>query len=214
LLKQDPEFIAATKGDPGQDGAPGPQGEPGQDGAPGPQGEPGKDAELTTEQIAAMTAAIILKLKSDEEFITATKGDPGPQGLQGEPGPQGPEGPQGDKGDPGVDGKDGKDGETPSLPPLPDSETGWSHLVLVAPSESNYWYRLEYDYNRATEHYNQIRHVEPPTDRNIGPMPLLVAYSGGKPAKSWVGLRDVTQALNYIIRGEYDEFLLVTSDSN
>lgn len=207
LLKQDEEFMAAVKGEPGQDGAPGQDGEP---------GLPGQDAELTTDHIAAMTAAIIQTLKADQEFIDATTGPAGLEGLQGVDGQQGPVGPAGQAGPAGPEGPAGPAGEpgqTPDLPDLPDSETGWSHLVLIAPTQSEYWYRLEYDYNKATTHYNMIRHVEPPTDRNIGPMPVLVAYSGGKPAKSWIGLRDVSQALNKIVRGEYDEFLLATSDN-
>jgi hypothetical protein len=43
-------------------------------------------------------------------------------------------------------------------------------------------------------------------------MPVLVAYNGGKPAKSWTGLRDVSQALTNIVRGDYDEFILTASD--
>jgi hypothetical protein len=39
-----------------------------------------------------------------------------------------------------------------------------------------------------------------------------VAYNGGKPAKSWIGLRDVSQALTNIVRGEYDEFVLSTTN--
>ena len=135
-------------------------------------------------------------LKNDPEFIAKTKGEPG---QDGQPGPQGEPGPPGD---------------TPELPPINNSESTWSHLVLIAPSESEYWYRLKYDYEKAEDYYNQIRHVEPPTDRNIGPMPLLVAYSGGKPVKNWIGLRDVSQALNYITRGEYDDFLYAQNSDN
>jgi hypothetical protein len=49
--------------------------------------------------------------------------------------------------------------------------------------------------------------VEPPGDRNIGPLPIMVAYQGGSPAKSFVGLRAVEDALTAITRGDYDRFL-------
>jgi hypothetical protein len=132
-----------------------------------------------------MTAAIIQFLKTDKDFIAATTGKDG------------------------KDGKDGVDGTTPTIPP---SETGWSHMVLIAPKSADYWTRLSGEYDKATSYYSMLRHIEPPTDRNIGPMPVLVAYNGGKPAKSWTGLRDVSQALTNIVRGDFDEFILPTND--
>ena len=180
LLKENAEFIAKIKG------------------------EPGKDAEVTTDQLTAMTAAIIQNLKSDEDFITATTGPVGPPGPPGLPGPIGPAGPQGPEGPPGQPAQ--------IEPPITDSTADWSHLVLIAPSGSDYWYRLKPEYDKAASHYKMIRHIEPPTDRNIGPLPVLVAYSGGKPVKSWISLRDVSQALNKIVRGEYDDFLFAADN--
>jgi hypothetical protein len=85
-------------------------------------------------------------------------------------------------------------------------------MVLIAPKSADYWTRLSGEYDKATSYYSMLRHIEPPTDRNIGPMPVLVAYNGGKPAKSWTGLRDVSQALTNIVRGDFDEFILPTND--
>jgi hypothetical protein len=201
-LKNDEEFIAKTKGDPGPEG---------------PQGEPGQDAELTNDHVAAMTAAIIQTLKTDPEFVASTTGPPGldgtpgppgEQGPQGEQGPEGEIGPEGPQGPPGKDGKDGKPGDTPTIP----NDSDWSHLVLIASSSASYWNRLEYEYNKAAEYYHPLRRVEPPTNRNIGPVPMLVAYNEGKPVKSWAGQRDVSLALTKIARGEYDEFISTTSE--
>jgi hypothetical protein len=176
LLKQDDEFLSKVKGKDGKDGVDGQAGLPGAD---------GKDAEVTTDQVSAMTAAIIQYLKADKDFIAATTGPAG------------------------KDGKDGVAGTTPDIPP---TTNGWSHMVLIAPKNADYWTRLSGEYDKATSYYSMLRHIEPPTDRNIGPMPVLVAYNGGKPAKSWTGLRDVSQALTNIVRGDYDEFILTTND--
>jgi hypothetical protein len=77
LLKADERFMAAVQG------AAGPAGPQGPAGPAGPQGAPGDAAQLTTDHVAAMTAAIIQQLKVDPTFVAATKGDAGPQGPAG-----------------------------------------------------------------------------------------------------------------------------------
>jgi hypothetical protein len=131
-----------------------------------------------------MTAAILQQLKADGKFIVAITGPAGPAGKDG------------------VNGKDGTNGSTPELPP---QSTGWSHLVLIAPSTAAYWGRLSDEYDLASAHWDKIKHIEPPADRDIGPLPLLVAYRGGIPAKSWAGLRNVSEALSKITRSEFDD---------
>jgi hypothetical protein len=78
---------------------------------------------------------------------------------------------------------------------------------LVTPAKAEYAVRLADEIKRAQDHYNGLRVVEPPADRNIGPLPIIVAYQGGSPAKSFVGLRAVEDALTAIARGDYDRFL-------
>lgn len=160
----------------GPEGPAGPAGVQGLAGLPGPPGPAGQDATLTEQQVASMATTIINALKTDQDFIAATTG------------------PKGDPGEPG----------TPAevLP----VDTEWSHMVLIAPKNADYWPRLNSEFERAATHYSTMRHIEPPEDRNIGPMPVLVAYSSGKPARSWIGLRNVSQALTQITRGDFDEF--------
>lgn len=109
-----------------------------------------------------------------------------------------------------VKGPQGDPGSTP-LPDGPQAE--WTHLVLVADSQASYWPRLSSEFQTATGYYNRLRHIEPPQDRNIGALPVLVAYREGKPVSNWVGHRDVSQALNRIVRGEFDRFILAGNDS-
>ena len=200
VLKTDPAFIAACKGDPGPAGPTGPIGEvglagdpgpPGPPGSPGLPGPPGQDAVLTTNHLAAITAAIIDRLKNDEQFVASVVGPPGPAG------PVGP---------PGADGQ--------VAPPLDNAESAWSHLVLLADETASYWPRLKGEYEVAKGYYHQLREVSPPEDRDVGPLPLLVAYQGGKPVKSWSGQREVAQAFSKITRGEYDEFIFPKGDSS
>jgi hypothetical protein len=81
---------------------------------------------------------------------------------------------------------------------------------LIASAEADYWPRLSGEFERAKGYWNMVRHVEPPVNRQIGPLPVLVAYKAGKPVQNWVGLREVSQALSQITRGEYDDFILAS----
>jgi len=186
-LRSDPSGFVGPPGPQGPPGLQGDSGPPGERGERGEQGPAGADAELTSEHLAAMTAAIIQQLKGDDSFLVSVQGPPGP------PGPSGPS---------GIDA------------PLVESESTWSHLVLLADSTAEYWPRLVVEFDKAQGYYHQFKHLEPPTDRNVGPLPLVVAYSGGKPVRNWVGLRDVSQALSNVARGEFDEFLLTKGASN
>ena len=85
-LKQDQEFITATKGEAGAVGPQGEQGLKGDTGATGPQGEKGEKGD-----------------KGDQ-------GEPGAKGEPGEQGPAGEAGPKGDKGDTGAKGETGPQG--------------------------------------------------------------------------------------------------------
>lgn len=80
FLKNDPEFVAACKGDKGDKGDQGLQGLPG---APGADSNPADVANI---------------LKNDAEFVAATKGAMGAAGPVGPAGPQGPAGSQGPTG--------------------------------------------------------------------------------------------------------------------
>jgi len=158
----------------------GPAGPVGPEGPPGPAGLPGADAQITADHLAAMTAAILQSLKSDDQFLASVTG------------PQGPEGPP---------------GQSPE-PPITGTAPEWTHLVLVASSEAAYWPRLNSEYTRSKDYYHRLRHVEPPPDRDIGTLPVLVAYKDGKPAANWTGQRAVSETLSRIARGELDRFLL------
>lgn len=172
---------------------PGPRGPAGPQGPPGP---PGKDAELTAAQLQVIAEAVAELLKGEESL-------------------RGPRGPA---------GRDGRDGVSPQIdydrlaaevaellredsPPSTGSQ--WSHLVLVAPSDASYSRRLGEDFDRAKQHYNGLRRTLPP-EKNVGPLPALVAYRDGTPAKVWRGLREVEEALSRISRGEFDQFLPAT----
>lgn len=134
----------------------------------------------------------IALLKGDgataEEIVEAIKNDPEAIALL--------KGQKGDKGDPG----------DPAQPP--DVDDSISHMVLIADSNGEYWPRLSQQYETAKAYYSHIKFLEPPTDKNIGPIPLLVLYKDGKPIQKHVGLRAVADALSAIIRGEFDQYFL------
>ena len=74
ILKNDQDFIAATKGPKGDRGPQGLQGDPGSPGTDGSDGKDGEDADPN--QIAQI-------LKNDNDFINSTKGPRGPKGQDG-----------------------------------------------------------------------------------------------------------------------------------
>lgn len=88
------ELLAKMAADERFRGAAGPAGPSGNTGPPGPPG-PG----TTPEQLAAVTQAILQRIKEDEAF----RGPPGPPGSPGAPGA------------PGTPGVPGRDGETPEV---------------------------------------------------------------------------------------------------
>lgn len=201
---------AGPQGQPGPQGPPGTKGEPGEpgpQGPPGEEGQDGQDAELTDDHLAAMTAAIIQRLKADNEFQAAVTGPPGLSGPQGPPG----ESPDLSSLIERLNQLDAKI-DTIANMAMPPTDSTWSHLVLVASVNGEYWNRLSDEYERAAGYYDDLRHVTPPKDRDIGPLPLLVAYADGKPVKSWVGQRDVSRALSQIARGEFDPFIFADSE--
>ena len=202
-LKDDPEFMARARGPEGPKGDPGEQGPAG---PPGPQGVTGNDAELTADHIAAMTAAILQQLKQDDAFLAAATGPQGPQGPQGPPGEPG-EAPSLDDLIARIAALEQSQGASPS-----DGDALWSHFVLLANEDAEYWPRLRGDLERAQGYYHRLRHLEPPEDRDVGPLPLLVAYSGGKAARSWMGLRSVSQAFSSISRGDFDSFIFTEGE--
>ena len=93
-------------------------------------------------------------------------------------------------------------------PPPPQSQyPEWSHLVLLADSNAEYWPRLKDEFARTQGYYSGLRHVEPNPRIYVGPLPIMVAYSGGKPVRTWQGVRSVSDTLNAIVRGDYDKKL-------
>lgn len=166
----------------------GPVGPPGPAGPPGPMGAPG---EVTPDQVAAIVASVMLEIRSDPAMR-------GPEGPQGPPGPAGPAGRDAE-----VDYDRIVAAVLNRMPAASDSE--WSHMVLVAPSDASYWGRMEDSYTRAKEHYAGLRHTEPPA-QHVGPLPALVAYKDGTPVQVWRGQREVEEALSRLGRGEYDQF--------
>lgn len=80
-----------------------------------------------------------------------------------------------------------------------------SHLVLVADDRAEYWQRISYYYGKAKQAYTPIRFAAPHT--YTGELPALVAYSKGTPVKSWLGSREVEDALNRIARGDAGDLL-------
>jgi len=146
------------------------------------KGDTGDKGDRGDVGVAPTPQEIVEVIKNDSEAIQLLKGDKGDRGEKGV------------KGDPGGPGEPGS-----TLPP-----SGISHMVLVADKKGDYWNRLSDQYEKAKTYYNQIRYKEPPTDQNIGVIPLLVAYSDGKPVKKFVGLRSVEETLSSIIRGEFN----------
>lgn len=212
-LKQDSEFVASLQGPQGPEGPQGPQGPEGKSGEDAEltqqhmqdmvaaitrnlkqdsefkqevQGPAGDDAEVTTEQLAAITATIVHNLKQDEEFQAKVTGPPGES--------------------PDLTELKERVAAIESIRPI-TPPGGWSHLVLVADSSAEYWNRLAGEFQRAKGHWNELRVVQEPDDRYIGPLPILVAYEAGKPMRNWVGLRDVSEAFSNIARGEYDKLI-------
>uniref|UniRef100_A0A6M3K5J6 Putative trypsin-like peptidase domain containing protein n=1 Tax=viral metagenome TaxID=1070528 RepID=A0A6M3K5J6_9ZZZZ len=148
----------------------------------GEKGDTGDKGDRGDAGVAPTPQEIVEVIKNDSETIQLLKGDKGDRGEKGV------------KGDPGGPGEPGS-----TLPP-----SGISHMVLVADKKGDYWNRLSDQYEKAKTYYNQIRYKEPPTDQNIGVIPLLVAYSDGIPVKKFVGLRSVEETLSSIIRGEFN----------
>lgn len=182
-MKADKELILALQG---KQGDPGPKGEKGEKGDPGPSGEAGPQ---------------------------------GPKGEKGDTGPQGERGPQGlpgEKGDPGsIDGiQDALDRIELRLAALeggvqqPAPTAAWSHLALLVDKSADYWPRLSSEFERAKGYYAHLKVVDSQSGLDIGPLPLMVAYHDGKPVRDWRGVRDVSDALNSLSRGEYDTFVL------
>jgi hypothetical protein len=101
-LKQDQDFLAATKGPQGNQGAPG---------YPGKDGEPGRDA--TPDDVAAF-------LKQDAYFMSVVKGATGEQGEQGNPGED------------GLDGKNGADADPQVVVDLIKADRGFAEQLRGA----------------------------------------------------------------------------------
>jgi hypothetical protein len=179
----------------------GPPGEPGPQGEMGPPGQDGNDAEITPEHLAAIVATLTDQLKNDPVFVAKTTG---PQGEPGLPGSSGP---------PGEDAEFDVDelAQKVALILNGDSEeSGWSHIVVVAPKGAEYWNRLDSDIQRARDYWHRLRWVPPPDNIDIGPLPVMVAYSNGIPVRNWAGLRGVEDALSRITRGEFDHEIKTT----
>jgi hypothetical protein len=181
MMAADPRF-KGPKGDTGPAGQPGP---PGNDGAPGKEGATGPPGTVSAEQLAAATQAAIQNMRDDPAFLAMVAD------IQQR-----------------LDDLEAQQATILAIINQPVSqETGWSHLVLLSPSNAEYWPRLNGEYKRAVQFYSHLKQLEPPADRDVGPLPLLVAYEGGKPARSWVGLRNVSDALSKLVRGEFDAFI-------
>lgn len=76
------------------------------------------------------------------------------------------------------------------------------HMVLVADSKADYWSRLGDEYERARNYFSAFRLAPPPTTFSE-PMPQLVLYRDGNPIKRYIGLREVSEALQKVYRGEF-----------
>jgi len=157
----------------------GPAGANGADGAMGP---PGQDGQITAEHLAAISQA----LKNDQEFIAKTTGPPGRDGTPADVNALATE-------------------VLAILRTNQEIEPNWSHLVVVASQEAEYWDRLNSQIDKAQDYYHRLRVIEPPDDKDIGPLPVMVAYNKGKPIRDWSGYRNVTDALHRITRGDFDD---------
>ena len=179
-------------------------------------------ANLTAIEKKMMTPQDVANLiQSDPAIQETLRGPEGRQGLRGATGPIGPTGATGAIGPTGATGATGATGEAgpavdtdklvktivaqviAQLGDINTSPDVESHLVLVASKKADYWTRLEGVYKRAEGYYGNLRFKEPPTDVDIGPLPLLVAYNNGVAVKKFVGYRNVEEALTAIVRGEF-----------
>jgi len=74
------------------------------------------------------------------------------------------------------------------------------HIVVVANQSSESWPRLKEDIDRASDSYSGIRLAPPP--KFAVPLPQIVAYENGIPVKVIAGIREVSEALSRVARGE------------
>lgn len=77
-------------------------------------------------------------------------------------------------------------------------------MVLVADQTAGYWPRLGDEFERAKGYYSAMRLADPPTDFSV-PLPQLVVYENGTPVRVIQGLRQVSDALGLIARGDFAE---------
>lgn len=81
-----------------------------------------------------------------------------------------------------------------------EPEIDAEHLVLVADQSADYWPRLKGEYDMAKGNYSAFK-IAPPPPFSVQ-LPQLVLYRNNNPVKQKVGLREVSQALSSIYRGE------------
>jgi hypothetical protein len=77
-----------------------------------------------------------------------------------------------------------------------------SHMVFVRNTSGDYWPRMEVEFKRAQGHYSNIIEQDPFTDVSE-PLPQIIAYSKGIPVYRATGIREVSEALSRISRGEF-----------
>lgn len=175
------------------------------------QMQPQIEANISANLEVKITDSLLGKMAEDDRFKPATPDKIAQQMITLIQ--QNPELQELLRGPPGKDGKDGSDGSPATYEP-PSNGAEWSHLVLIMPKDAAYYKRMEGWVRQAQDHYNGLRVVEPPTDRDIGELPVLVAYQGGSPAKMFKGTRKVEAALAAITRGEFDAFLFPKGETD
>jgi hypothetical protein len=87
----------------------------------------------------------------------------------------------------------------PVVPPTPP--TSKTHLVLVRDTGGEYWERMSGELKRARDHFSGIREVDPP--QFATPMPRLIGYDDGTAVLDVQGVRNVSDSLQAIARGEF-----------
>ena len=78
------------------------------------------------------------------------------------------------------------------------------HFVVIANPDARYFTNLAKDVESTKGHFDAIELIEPPTDRNVGTLPMIVLYVDGTPAFASRGTSQVDRMLSRIRRGEFN----------
>lgn len=85
-------------------------------------------------------------------------------------------------------------------PQIDELRQGVRHVTLVADTSADYWPRLSEDYERAKGYVSNIKLAPPPKNFSVV-LPQLVVWKDSKAVARAKGLREVSDALSRMVRG-------------